>query len=835
MTSLPDPHKTYAVLIGASNYHSADLRALPTVRNNLSGMFSVLTDPERGGLPRDHCTVIVDPGEPRVVSAALRQAGRQAEDTLLIYYAGHGLLGPRIDALFLAMTGTDQDDLRYSALDIDAVREAFLDSSAVNRVLILDCCFSGRAIEQIMGDVEDLLTDKIRINGACVVASAPANWPALAPRDARYTAFTGALLDLLHDGIVNGPEILSVRLVYQRLSQILIARGLPEPQFSATNTVEQLGLVRNGAYEQPQTAEMSAMTSSVTASAQSGVRRHQVRFQQRPWHGWFDRWIWRLATWGPLAAVIASWHALQPPLRLGLVGFYGLLSVLVLLFISDLYPTRYELVFDHSGIELVVGTSRYQYPWHRVQEVQLVPDRRHARRSGHILALKLQPGTLPPKGPFLAPVPRFNQALQGLRFAETVRLANSSDEIERVLGRFASARWRPASDISIAGDTRNYPARRATLAAEAVMLLVLGLSPLLIFCGLFRCSMSAGVLTLAALWAGILSVPGLIVGAWARYPGHLKLDGEGIEVALGGRISRVAWPDMERVRLVGWLPETPGNRFLAIRPWPKSTLPRTRITLPWTYRGAGIAILCPVHAFAVRQSDLHADLDRFAGSAWEAATGLYVPIEDTADRVRFAGRLMGPHAWLSAIAGFVAINLLNSLAGLLHVPTAAREFALPLNITSTVAALGLCGAGVLLARDRFSLTIDSRGLALQAGRTFASIPWDDIDRVAIIRSPSSADGLIQTPWSSRRTPNNRKRKKPHRDREYLVAWLRDGAAPPRKWWTILGVMRPGLGGVAIIQLDNWLARLFATRIELERALVRYAETRLVPERETTEP
>lgn len=72
-------------------------------------------------------------------------------------------------------------------------------------------------------------------------------------------------------------------------------------------------------------------------------------------------------------------------------------------------------------------------------------------------------------------------------------------------------------------------------------------------------------------------------------------------------------------------------------------------------------------------------------------------------------------------------------------------------------------------------------------------------------------------------PNNRKRKKPRKDPEYLVAWLRDGATPPRKWWRILGVMRPVLGGVAIIQLDAWWARLFATRTELERALARYAE------------
>lgn len=824
MATLLDPQRSRAVLIGASSYHSADLPALPAVRNNLSAMASVLTAPERGGLPRDHCSVVVDPNEPRTVIRALREAERQAQDTLLVYYAGHGLLGPRLDALFLATTGTELDDLRYSALHIDAVREVFLDCHATNRVLILDCCFSGRAIAHVMGNIEGLLLEKVQINGTCIMASTPANWPAVAPREARYTAYTGALIDLLREGIVGGPEILSIRLVHERLSQIMTARGLPEPQLSATNTIEQLGLVRNSAYRDSQAAEMPTSTNPVDTHVSQSLLRDQVRFRQRTGCGWFDRMIWRLSTWGPLAAVIYSWHVLQPAPRLALVTIYALLSVFVFLYIYDLYPIRYDLIFDNDGIELVVGTTRSRYPWHRVREARLVQDNRHTRRSGHVLVLELQPGTLPLESRFLTQMPRWDHVHNGIRFAETARLAVGDDDIERALGRFGDGCWKPAQDISLTGDAWNYRTRGPYLAAWATVLLVLGLSPLLLFCGLFRGYVPIGTLSLATALAGILSIPGIIVATWARFPGHLKFDGEGIEISLGGRISRVAWHDMERVGVTGWLQETPGDRLLVVRKWPSSSLPSTRVTMPWTFRRGGTAVLCPVQVFTANADDLRTGLSRFAGSVWESGTGLHVPVEDTARRVRFTGRFFGPRAMLAAVAGFIVDELLVPLLNLLTVPSTAARFALPYNWGVFFIEIGIIVAGIVLARDRFDLILDANGVTLQIGRAPTTILWDEMDRITIISS-FPIDGLTQTLWSSRKASNNSKKRKMRKDRKYLVAWLGGEVVIPRRWWRILGLMRPVLGGVSIMELGGGGARLFAGHAEIERALARFSGTK----------
>lgn len=827
------------VLIGASVYHSPDLPALPAVRANLSGLASVLTSPDLGGIPRDHCIVVVDPGDPRAIYAALRDAGRRAEDTLFVYYAGHGLLGPRLDELYLAATGSDLDDLRYSALSVDAIHDIFMDSRAHNRVLILDCCFSGRAIEHAMGRQDGLLQAKIKITGGITLASSPANWHALAPRGARYTAFTGALLDLLRDGIVGGPEVLTIGLIHERLSQILAARGLPEPQLGSTNTASQLGLVRNREYQGQEASDMSATTDRPHRAVQDASRPAHVeaRFTQRPGRGWFDRAVWRASSWGPLVALVASWHVMSAGLRPILAVPYGVFSAAVLAAVTIPYPTRYELALDHEGIELIVGSQRTRYPWHRVKEARLVTYSSRTRRPCRVLSLELEPGTLPPDSHFLAPGPRWDESVSGLRFAELARLVADENDVERALGRFAIGCWKPAQDINLTGDAREFRIRRPRLIAGAIALIALGLCPLLIFGGLLRASIPITTLVFAAAWSGVVSIPGLIVASWASHSGHLKLDDEGIEVALGGRASRVAWHDVEQVRSTGWLPEMAGDRLLAVRLWPSSALPSAHVSLPWAYSRTHTLILCPVQIFSLGREDLLEGLTRFAGSAWKPDAGLYAPPGETAGRTRFTGRLMGPRTLIGAAAGYIAERLFLALIGLLTVPASAVSLAFPFSLTTMIVGLGFIAAGALFTRDRFSLVIDSNGLTLEIGRSSESMAWEDIDRISIVRSSHSTDGLVQTPWSSRSRSRSAKKNKKTvtkaiKDHEYLFAWLTSDAKIARRWWQVLGLMRPGLGGVSIMRLDAWPARVFATRAELEQALSRYGGSRFVSDQDT---
>jgi len=86
----PDPRRSYAVLIGTSTFASAGLADLPAVAGNLTGLAGVLTDPALAG----SASTMHRPGG-RAPSAGtadqtLRECAARAEDTLLIYWAGHG-------------------------------------------------------------------------------------------------------------------------------------------------------------------------------------------------------------------------------------------------------------------------------------------------------------------------------------------------------------------------------------------------------------------------------------------------------------------------------------------------------------------------------------------------------------------------------------------------------------------------------------------------------------------------------------------------------------------------------------------------------------------------
>jgi uncharacterized protein YjbI with pentapeptide repeats len=244
MAVLPDPGRSRAVLIGASTYRH--LEDLPAVRNNLPGFREVLIAPALGGLPADNCTVVAEPARPVDVYRTLRQQAAAAEDTLLVYFAGHGRTGSR-NELFLCLPDTDPDELPYSAWPYDELRRVVADSPATKKVVILDCCFSGRALADQAGDEETIL-GQVGIEGTYLLTATAANRVALAPPGERYTAFTGTLLGLLHEGIPDGPELLTFGQIYPRLQYAPTSRQLPRPHQQGSDTIAHLALTRNLAY-----------------------------------------------------------------------------------------------------------------------------------------------------------------------------------------------------------------------------------------------------------------------------------------------------------------------------------------------------------------------------------------------------------------------------------------------------------------------------------------------------------------------------------------------------------------------------------------------------------
>jgi hypothetical protein len=240
----PTPERSRLVLIGASTYEA--LPNLPSVRANVHALSDALQAPDLWGVPEENIHTVYDPYSATDIITAVQAAADIAADALLVYYAGHGITDLHSGELYLALAGTT-NGAGYTAVRYDDIRRRILASSAKCRIVILDCCFSGRAIDGMAGG-EHVLADDSTVDGTYVLTSAASTKRALAPSEELFTAFTGELITLVTTGIPGGPEMLDLNAIYQEVRRALKAKGRPEPQCRHRNFTGRLELLRNRSY-----------------------------------------------------------------------------------------------------------------------------------------------------------------------------------------------------------------------------------------------------------------------------------------------------------------------------------------------------------------------------------------------------------------------------------------------------------------------------------------------------------------------------------------------------------------------------------------------------------
>ncbi|MBO3748167.1 tetratricopeptide repeat protein [Streptosporangiaceae bacterium NEAU-GS5] len=245
---LPDPQRSRVVLIGTTRYRDAKLPDLPAVQHSLTDLAATLTNPISGIVGPEHCSVLLDEGDLRELGRQIREQASAAEDLLVVYYVGHGLVGGGRHDLYLALCDSELDAPEYNSLEYDKLRGTVLQSPATNKIVILDCCFSGRALADAMADPATVVLGQLDVQGTYVLTSAPRDRVALSLAGERHTAFTGRLIKLLQNGIVGESEFLSIESLYGRLRSIMRAEALPLPEKRATRTAELIALGRNRAF-----------------------------------------------------------------------------------------------------------------------------------------------------------------------------------------------------------------------------------------------------------------------------------------------------------------------------------------------------------------------------------------------------------------------------------------------------------------------------------------------------------------------------------------------------------------------------------------------------------
>lgn len=172
----------------------------------------------------------------------------------------------------------------YTTLRYEDGRRLVVDPAvrARRKVIVLDCCYSGRALVGGMSAGEHV-ADQAVVEGTYLLTASAETRKALAPPGEGYTAFTGELVEMLSRGVPDGPELLDPDTVYRRLRASPAAKSRPLPQARNRNTGGLIALARNLAHRRP-TASGTPPREPVAVAASDVVRTGAVPLRE-VWEG----------------------------------------------------------------------------------------------------------------------------------------------------------------------------------------------------------------------------------------------------------------------------------------------------------------------------------------------------------------------------------------------------------------------------------------------------------------------------------------------------------------------------------------------------------------------
>lgn len=154
------PPNFYAVLIGFNKYKDRErLSDLQFAERDAQEMYKVLTDPQIGNYSKDNISLIIgDVSNDYIQSKLYNQVvkGRTKDDTVLVYYSGHGFIAGDLEDAYLATPEiTVSHILNNPAAGLQMkwlYNEIFVRTQARFVILLLDCCHSGAFCPSVKDD-----------------------------------------------------------------------------------------------------------------------------------------------------------------------------------------------------------------------------------------------------------------------------------------------------------------------------------------------------------------------------------------------------------------------------------------------------------------------------------------------------------------------------------------------------------------------------------------------------------------------------------------------------------------------------------------------------------
>lgn len=226
MPQLPQPERkdqVYAVIIGIGDYQDDRIPDLRFTENDAQGLYDILTDPIYGGIPPEHIKLLLhkDATVSNIKSAIGTWLRAQADeqDTVLIYYAGHG--APEGNETYWVTYEANIDDLYATALSNNEVSDMLKRIQSKRMVTFLDACYSAATVNRTRGTrgmPTEIPWEKFQGAGRITITASNGKQESLEDEEYGHGVFTYHLLEGLkgkadgsagteRDGIVDVDEI----------------------------------------------------------------------------------------------------------------------------------------------------------------------------------------------------------------------------------------------------------------------------------------------------------------------------------------------------------------------------------------------------------------------------------------------------------------------------------------------------------------------------------------------------------------------------------------------------------------------------------------------------
>ncbi len=142
-------HATWATIVGVNRYQKG-LPPLDFAVNDASKLRDLLRD--EFGYPEDQMRFLTDTQARQAdvrgaVEGWLPSQRLQADDAVLVFFAGHGLIDPATNAGYLAATDSTAADLKGTCLSVGWLRDRLAELPCRHKLVVLDSCYSGSLFE----------------------------------------------------------------------------------------------------------------------------------------------------------------------------------------------------------------------------------------------------------------------------------------------------------------------------------------------------------------------------------------------------------------------------------------------------------------------------------------------------------------------------------------------------------------------------------------------------------------------------------------------------------------------------------------------------------------